>query len=712
MKRDYFIYNGEDVVPEYLPGVPSYGQEGAEGNTGETGPSIHYSSYSIEDNLKKCVELINAGKSLSNNIDEIEEPAYLTNDFIIDSIGTVWKIITENFSGDLSIVQANNLSSGENAFRDFSVTCITSYNKNSEITNVEENPYFSSEYVLEAASSSSPKVYHRGYYEPYTYGNKILFKVELNDGYNEEDFKYKYVLLLPNGEQLSIVSSSAVETMYVDNNLFYTFSLDYDYSSSTYLTSKMLDNTFKTDGGFNVSKCIPAGNYEYKITSDNINANINSVPEYVYDGIHPDLKGMIDYHDIDMFIPELGQYVHRNNEYNKFVAITISRYIADFCTAYVEAMHKETGKIYRLDLDDIFLVSSINEETGETNLDEYIPHKDIIEPTHPHVEWTLHEYDRFLIDSSAMSSASERFRRMDSFMIFSSPQENSASEDQKEQNFYYIDVTGVQKNSSNSYYPESYGAKRPNFAASINDKQRTVRLKFMNAVSLTVVIDYNPFTSSSETGNGGTTTMHPLTMIYIGVPDCDLISFGDNIFKDDGTPVDRGIYYLQRFVPVSSTSNYGRHGENMFKSLGIDEDDDTKIVNVGKAVFNIDLSEFELRPNQMHFIEIGAVPMGSWLIDADFDEGDAPDADEYGKDDIIYWNSFHRQSENYNFNTASNAGQSDVTLYVNVLNEVSQDNNFSISINSETSSLIEGKLDTIYDDPTSKDRKSILEIKS
>ena len=57
---DYFSYNGEDVVPTYMPGISSYGQEGSEGNTGDIGSSVYYTTYDLtdEDELKECNEKI------------------------------------------------------------------------------------------------------------------------------------------------------------------------------------------------------------------------------------------------------------------------------------------------------------------------------------------------------------------------------------------------------------------------------------------------------------------------------------------------------------------------------------------------------------------------------------------------------------------------------------------------------------------------------
>lgn len=691
MKRDYFIYNGEDIVPEYLPGVPSYGQEGAEGNTGETGPSIHYSSYSIEDNLKTCIDLINNGKSLSNNIDEIEEPAYLEGDFIMDSVGVLWKIVYEKFLGKLSIKAASNLySAGENAFRDFSASCVTAYNKHSTTTNINENFSYESDFSL---LSSSPKHYHRYKYERYSYGNWILFKAELNEGYVATDFAYKFVLLLPNGEQLSILSDMPYATMFVDNNLFYSFSLDYDYDESDYLTGKYL-NISAPNG---VSKSVPAGNYTYKIRSNT--STITSTPQYVLSSTEPnDLKNMINYHGIDTYFEnEGGISINRGNkEYDKFVAITISRYITDFCSAYVEAHHKESGKVYRLDLDDIYLITSTNELTGETDLTEHTSHIDIITPTYPHIEWAVHEYGAFLIDPNPLSDATKRFRRMDSFMIFPDHQDNSKSEDKGEQNFFYIDVTGIQKDYNGShYYPNSYG-EHDTPGQNIHDAPRTVRLKFMNADSLSITIEYNQFTSTNVADSEGTSvTMHPLTMIYIGVPDCDLISFGNNIqTSEDETFVEPGIYYLHRFVPISNTSNYGRGGENVFTSLGIENDNNTKIVNVGKAIFNIDLSEFKLAPNKMHFIEIGAVPIGSWIIRINQD-----DDGETCRSDISYWNSFHRETGSYSFENpySYKSGISDVSLYVSEIIGLSPTSNLSQDEN-EYFAFTKGKLDTIRDE--------------
>lgn len=700
MIRDYFIYNGQDIVPEYLPGVPSYGQEGAEGNTGETGPSIHYSSYNVEDNKTTCENLINSGKALSNNLDEIEDPAYLEGDFIIDCVGNLWKIQEESFTGSFYIESANTLySAGGNAFLDFQVSCITTYNKRSTITNVADNEYYLNEYDQ---VSSSPKMYHRQRYEKYAYGNWLLFKVTLNSGFNSADFYYKYVLLLPNGEQLTVVSDETYATMFIDNSLLYTFSLDYDYSKTNYLSPayKRIDPNFVNY----VSKCIPSGDYEYKITEHA--STLDNVPQYVLpNNIPSDLKGMINFSGIsrNTMGEEGEELIARNNEHNKFVALTMSRYLTDFCTAYVEVYHRQTGKSYRLDLDDIYLMSSTNENTGETNYNEYTSHIDEITPVVPLMEWAIHNYSQgFLIDSSADSSVAARFRRMDSYMLFTDMKNNSSSEDEKQQDFYYIDVTGIQHDYDGSnpsypdggYYPESWGRLATesgyNYIQNIpGDCPRTIRLKFMNTRSLSITIEYNRVEILNLDTNEHIVT-DPFTMIYIGLPDCDLISYGNNIKIDEEHYVDKGIYYLHRFIPNINNVMYDA---NMFSYAGIGENN-TELVNVGKAIFNIDLAEFNLNPNKMHFIEIGAVPIGQWNI-----------KNENLPQDIYDVNVFHRWVVHndtlcsFANNSENASGNSDFTLYVNTIEGVTEETSYID--NSNTNYVFsKGQLDTIIDPET------------
>lgn len=703
MKRDYFVYNGQDIVPEYLPGVPSYGQEGAEGNIGETGPSIHYSSYNIEEDLETCEKLLNKGKSLSNNLDEVESPEYMENDYILDSIGTFWRVKSEKNGEAFYLENANIANSpGGNAFLDFQASCVTSYIRNSRMTNKTDNELYKSDYD---DTSSSPKVYHRQIYEKYTYGNWILFKVILNEGFEASDFLYKYVLLLPNGEQLSMTSDDPHAIMYVDNNLFYSFSLDYDYSVSNYINHKPLTHMEMK------KNCVASGDYTYKIVD--YEADLTSTPQYALPaGMPSNLKQMIAFDGINRTYIEDEETVteKRNNESDAFVAITISRFITDFCSAYVEAYHKETGKTYRMDLDEIYLQSSIN-EAGETNYNEYNSHIDIITPVVPLTEWAVHTYTQgFLLDDTADSSVSARFRRMDSFMLFGGSSHNPNDTSTYEtKDFYYIDLTGLQKDyihlddenpsSTPSYYPNSYGHKSPTNANSfidptssnyIGDCPRTIRLKFMNAESLSVTIDYNPIDLTDNSGNHIVT--HPFTMIYIGVPDCDLISYGNNIKVSEEGYVDKGIYYLHRFIPSMEGINYG----NVFSKIGL-TDENAELINVGKAIFNINLSEFKLNPNKMHFIEIGAVAIGSWDINNDTLE-----------DDLNYWNILHRAvDENgyvYNFrdDSRTNAGESDITMYVNKVSGLSETNNFVESESDEYYAFTKGTLDTIIDPTTGK----------
>ena len=135
---DFFAYNGEDVVPTYMPGVTSYGQEGSEGNTGDNGPSVYYTSYNLSDEEEQieCNLRIANNQLLSNNLQEDSyNTEYMAGDIVIDSVGGIYTIGYSS-SGTLAInvnLDAKQSSTlGGELFKNFNARIVTSYLKQSK----------------------------------------------------------------------------------------------------------------------------------------------------------------------------------------------------------------------------------------------------------------------------------------------------------------------------------------------------------------------------------------------------------------------------------------------------------------------------------------------------------------------------------------------------------------------------------------------------
>jgi hypothetical protein len=74
----------------HKPGIQGYAPKGAVGDKGESGYSLHYTSYSMENDMMIVDDLVTNNKPLSNKINEDVYVQYNENDTIIDKYAMMY----------------------------------------------------------------------------------------------------------------------------------------------------------------------------------------------------------------------------------------------------------------------------------------------------------------------------------------------------------------------------------------------------------------------------------------------------------------------------------------------------------------------------------------------------------------------------------------------------------------------------------------------
>ena len=555
---DYFSYNGKGVLPKYSPGIPGYGQKGAPGNTGEIGASIYYSSFKLS-NETECVAAknkLNSGKSLSNNIlyNDNEVIDYKEGDIILDTEGNFYTVVKAN--SELTFSTSPNLQTSINtssslSIRDFVVSCITSFKvkktgvdpdimseptpdpDTGEIDYPDydddtyswkiENPYYinlSNSKDAEAVYSKSPYIAHKNYYSKYLYGNHIKFTIV-----NEEPLEnciFKYSLVFPSGETLSLTTDSMSGVLFVDNNFVYD----------------------------NIGEDGPFSSYTYKIDEDSE---------------QPTLKSIKD------LIAELG-------EGDKYVALAASEYIKKYCKAYVEITNTINNTTYRIDVDDLFFrggeLVHISDDgypnDASTRVDYIIPGK-------LSTEWKTVKYicgneyhpkpvDDFSYvkyingDCVAQTEITDNcpptfLRSFNQFNKFTFRRENcNYSKDTYEIKCTY-NFGGYSDDEHYSYHPKT--DSEDNLPLTNN----TIRLYFNKIQAFTIIIKFNPVNKNEVIDSGSTVTpIYPNSNLYIGIPNVPLLNWIDGSNKASAELVNGewrpalppGIVYLNKIVPIAN----------------------------------------------------------------------------------------------------------------------------------------------------------------
>ena len=597
---DYFSYNGKGVLPKYSPGIPGYGQKGAPGNTGEIGASIYYSSFKLS-NETECVAAknkLNSGKSLSNNIlyNDNEVIDYKEGDIILDTEGNFYTVVKAN--SELTFSTSPNLQTSINtssslSIRDFVVSCITSFKvkktgvdpdimsepaPNPDTGEIDypdydddtyswkiENPYYinlSNSKDAEAVYSKSPYIAHKNYYSKYLYGNHVKFTIV-----NEEPLEnciFKYSLVFPSGETLSLTTDSMSGVLFVDNNFVYD----------------------------NIGEDGPFSSYTYKIDEDSE---------------QPTLKSIKD------LIAELG-------EGDKYVALAASEYIKKYCKAYVEITNTINNTTYRIDVDDLFFRGG---ELVHISDDEYpndaSTRVDYIIPGKLSTEWKTVKYicgneyhpkpvDDFSYvkyingDCVAQTEITDKYpptflRSFNQFNKFTFRREScNYSKDTYEIKCTY-NFGGYSDDEHYSYHPKT--DSEDNLPLTNN----TIRLYFNKIQTFTIIIKFNPVNKNEVNESGSAVTpIYPNSNLYIGIPNVPLLNWIDGSNKASAELVNGewrpalppGIVYLNKIVPIANPN------ETSIYTKEID-------AGIAQVIINTDNYPTIVDKNKDNFIEIGVI---------------------------------------------------------------------------------------------------------
>lgn len=631
---DFFTFNGKNVLPEYLPGIPSYGQEGAPGNTGDNGSSMYYSAYALSnlDELAEANEKVKKNELLSNN-PNYTSPSYAEyrkDDLILDSEGKFY-ILKENEHGELeisSVYSSDNeevSSSRRTLFRDFKVKCITGLTKSaSEYKYAVSNPLYNEDNTALYDTSTdkyfklSPYTYHRTQYEINVYGNYVYFYAIPSSG-DTGNYSYKFCLCLPNGETLTCHSDTNTATMFVDNR--------YIFGCEDFM--------------------------EYRISlPDEEEQKFIKIPPAP--GSNPDRLSQCAAETIERYGRTVSGIEDDQGYY--FITLLASHYIEERCTAYFEATDRTTCKTYRIDLDDIFYTKS-NKRIPSVivDQDDIIGREDYVRPATINIGWDVINLTKELYTSEgfplqvdylmgktkgnntsssghiglenitenlffrAKNDESLNFNQFNEFLFAEETARNIipadstspiAAEDGRTFKCYFLHNV----DDSQDRYLLNYGQTALNAQTAIESYQslsaghtilgnyegigsggnytniggcanKVLRLYFRKLNSLTISVRYNLLS------NGG----YPDTMVYIGRPNTHLMYCAEETDKNGQILKAPGIYYLNRIIP--------------YKYSDTSLDEYTTKLNGDQASVTIDVNAYDTidDPNKINFVEIGVM---------------------------------------------------------------------------------------------------------
>ncbi len=604
---DYFSYNGKGVLPRYSPGIPGYGQKGAPGNTGETGASVYYSSFKLSNETERLAaeNKLNSGKSLSNNIlyNDNNVIVYKEGDIALDVEGNFYEI--EEVDGKLGfkisteaseVPQVNINTNSSLSIRDFVVSCITSFKiKKTEVDpdlmnepeadpetgEIEypdydddtyswkiENPYYinlSTSNDAEAIYSKSPYIAHKNYYSKYLYGNHIKFTIVNKEPL--ENCMFKYVLVFPSGEILSLTTDTMSGILFVDNSFIYD----------------------------NIGGTVPFSSYMYKVDEE-------SEPQPVKD-----------------LIVSLG-------EDSRHISIAASEYIKEYCKAYVEITNISNNTTYRVDVDDLFFrgktlvdISEDDEYSDDSRVDHIIPGKLKTEwkfveyicgnDYHPRAVDSNNEYVKYIDNNFvAQSVGNGSFNPEDcsptfirSFNQFNKFSFNKINCNYSKDGYEIKSTYAFDRYTDDSHY--SYVPKKDskdNLALTNN----TIRLYFNKVNTFTLIIKYNPINKEEIKTNPDTAPIYPSSNVYIGIPNIPLIKWSDESDSNIDNLVDNswtvdyavtpGIIYLNKIVPIANPNDNSTYTKELD-------------AGIAQVIINTDNYSTIVDKSKTNFIEIGVI---------------------------------------------------------------------------------------------------------
>ena len=624
--NEYFVNTTDSYIPTYKPGCAAYGQDGTNANTGETGSSVYYSSIdfsniftSDKSTLSKINSLIKSGKPLSNNDilvkNENDRINYKPNDIIIDSTGSFYyldealSVKSCDFDVEVKSELAKNI-------KNFNVYCTTKYYNSAKIKNETQNVFINNDVT-------SYKFIHNDSNSDKLYGNYIKFDLNFESSFDYSKFIFKYVLILPDGRVLEHYNNAASDVIFIENRLLFN----------------CVDS---------LTKCDMAS-----ITMQKIKDSLEEKNQW------NDLSVVTPDEHLNKTLKELLSYdgVSNNGLSSKSISIIMSYVIRNNCYAYVEILDKETGEMFRLNVDDITLKNNNNNQDSNVKNDYIIETTDI-------VKWSANIFEYPPATYLKNKNDNSLFYPFISYVMFNNetPQDFKMSENDMYANFYFTNAGGLayhlahnftmqdtlpDKDIIDHYRLSDINETKENVLAfshnnndyTLSDRNRTYKLFVTGVKKISITISFTPYSSfAGEVKNliTGDKVYYPNSIVYIGCPDIPLIDY--NYTPDDSSVGKIGcINYYIKFIPPT----YENHIS----------DDNVRIANAGVANVTIDLTEFGINDNKKHFIEIGLSLIEN-IRSLKLDYNTTPvslqndEYQTYGKKYKLseYLNSLHRQS--------------------------------------------------------------------
>lgn len=666
---DHFIYGNNSFMPEYLPGIIGYGQNGAPGDNGEDGNTIFYSSYDLSrgsKDLSKVKNAILSNKQLSNNLDILSDEKYKEGDLIIDKTGSFYYIKTLSNRNVVIESCANTISSIYSditkKFNKFDVVCNTSFLKSSNKKWEQDNPNYIND---PDRLSYSMKVYHHNRLEEKIYGNFVNFKLTTSGDIS--DYTYKFVLVMPTGQTFDYYSDTPSATIFLENKYIYgCFSIN---------TWSSIYDLCKTNMNLEDTKIQIA---------EELNVNINSsktLGEFIYNTNIE--KG-------ENIVEEGEKGPHNNAERfdnafknlnSKDATVLCSLFIKAECSAYAEIIEKSTGKVYRIDIDDIFINNDLSQNKSQ------VEH---IRETTNNMSWSVSNYIynagnvnfltykyRKIQNEQVIYEEDRQFNPFNAYVMWSEEDDiNSAgslTEDGTIQTVHFVDSSGLavytneisagghgewieEKTNIPSGEDSNELVKEAVFKKWYIDKNenidynRTLRLTFNGLKSISINVVYQKLAESLQKASGEIID-YPQALIYIGYIDTPLL-----LFEKEGER-DPGIWYLTKFVPPG---------------YYIDEEESgyVKTSYAGVIDTTINMAEYNKDDGGTHFIEIGIT-----LLDM-YNENSNRENINLGHRPTTYVHTTAGgnviDDAKYSFLTSEDSGDPDVKIYVSAVKETDE----------------------------------------
>ena len=643
--KDLIKYTETGVVPDYLPGISGYGQKGSFGNPGDSGASVYFTPFDLSNDFDKkaCTRLVNLGYELSDNYEKKADKPYMAGDMIIDCKGGIYTlskadVVTDGPMGmDLSptgykaykikLVISPAGGSSDSAvfkqktsyFKTLNIRCSTSSLKSSG----KMWKYRKGKYEVFSDTSSMPRMYYRNKYCPYIYGNYVTFTLLCSPNTPLDNFSFRYVLVFPNGQTFEKTETGVTRcTMFIDNSFVFGCFDEHNRDQIRNLRQHE-DDIIVTEGIEN-------------IVEGTLGEVVNFRGPVVYgEQIEDNVYGKV------IFNP--------NKEDDVDVSNLCSFFIKNNCTGYVEVTNMVTSKTYRIDVDDTYTEDSLDGSgtIGNDNNIEYI------ESNEPMITWASHVYPQYkwILDPNGTHKRpyeeegqivdASVYRPMDVYVTYNKGYDFTEADDGRIIPWYYTGEEGISDNVVNVLNDGYFSGDEEIHAtpayqtwsdpASDNYKRNlTMRMYFKNLRNINMTIKFTKAQGSFTS-----------TMLYIGVPDCNLLQFGlpqdvideliaqqqsqnqsSQSYQDDvntesaedeqNTETESpriivgrdgaynvqkpGIYYLHKAVPPNI---YEDNLEN------VDLMADAGLINL-----TINLNELNLSPKEFHFIEFGIVSYG------------------------------------------------------------------------------------------------------